>query len=108
MCFIGRLCLAACFSIVSIAAAASSDWLSAPQPWFQPSAVRKSVKGVVKVHLMIANDGHVTSSTIIKSSGDFLIDLAAKDVVLRWKLKPSAIKPSDIAKGRVVEFLYGQ
>jgi TonB family protein len=92
--------------LISLTApAATSDWISAPKPWLQPRSVRKKAQASVKVRLMIANDGHVTESTIVKTSGEYLIDLAVKDVVLRWRMRPSAIKPSDLAEGRVVEFL---
>jgi TonB family protein len=93
-------------SLISLTTlAATSDWISAPKPIVQPITVRKKTQATVKVRVLIAKDGHVTESTIIKTSGEYLIDLAAKDVVLRWKLKPSAIKPSDLTNGRVVEFV---
>lgn len=107
-----RFCVATVIAIgcmlclISLAAAeVTSDWISAPKPWLQPPSVRKKAQASVKVRLMIAKDGHVTGSTIVKTSGEYLIDLAVKDVVLRWKMKPSAIKSSDLTEGRVVEFL---
>ena len=106
-----RFCTASVIAIgcmsclISLAVAgASSDWISAPKPWLQPPSVRKKAQASVKVRLLIAKDGHVTGSTIVKTSGEYLIDLAVKDVVLRWKMKPSAIKPSDFTEGCVVEF----
>lgn len=104
--FFLRTCVAICFCWVSLARAQSSEWLSAPKPIFQPISDRKTEHGVVRVHVTIASDGHVTGSTIVKSSGEFLVDLPAKDVVLRWILKRNAVKPSDVTNGRIVEFIY--
>ena len=52
------------------------------------------------------NDGSVRESRIIKGSGDSALDRAAQEAVLKWKMKPSAIKASDFTKGRegVIEF----
>ena len=91
--------------VLLTALAQTSDWISAPKPIVQPKSDRKKAEATVDVRLGIAKDGHVTETTVVKSSGEYLIDLAAKDVALRWRLKPSAIKPSDLTNGRVVRFV---
>ena len=98
------LCLP--FLLTSEIWAAASDWLSAPKPNFPSSALRNGSEGSVKLKLLLAQDGSVTSAKVFKSSGDSTLDNAARTAVLRWKMRPSAIKKSDLTKGRdeVIEF----
>src|SRR5207302_8893223 len=79
--------------------AVPSDWVSAPQPNFPPSALQKSVEGIVKLRLLISKDGRVVSATVIKSSRDSYLDDAARNSVLKWRMKPGAVKPADMSKG---------
>ena len=90
------------------AALEASDWLSAPQPKFPPSALRKGSEGVVKLRLQLAADGTVRNATILKSSRDSVLDETARVAVLKWKMKPSAVRPSDTSKGRVQEVEFKQ
>ena len=87
---------------------ASSDWSFTQQPEFPPGALRKSVEGTVKVRLLISKDGRVESATVIKSSGDNSLDDAARKSVLKWKMKPGAVRPVDMTKGRVEEIVFRQ
>jgi TonB family protein len=96
------------FLIFSDARGASSDWLSAPKPNFPPSALGKGSEGSVRLKLFFGKDGSVTSSKVLKTSGDSVLDETARTAVLRWKLKPSAIKPSDLTKGRIEEIEFRQ
>ena len=99
---------------VAIAAAAafaatttnSSDWISAPKPEFPIDALKKFSEGSVKLQVVLAKDGHVVSSRVLKSSGDPTLDAAAQAGVAKWQMKPSAIKPSDLTSGRpaIIEF----
>ena len=86
--------------------AATSDWLSAPKPKFPSSALKAGSEGSVKLRAVLAKDGHVTSTIILRSSGDPILDTAAQQAVSRWRMKPSAITPSDVRQGRetIVEF----
>jgi len=88
--------------------AVPSDWVSAPQPNFPPSALQKSVEGIVKLRLLISKDGRVVSATVIKSSRDSYLDDAARNSVLKWRMKPGAVKPADMSKGRVEEIVFRQ
>jgi TonB family protein len=51
------------------------------------------------VRTYIGQDGGVTRATISKSSGDATLDDAARTAVLKWKMKPVAIKPEYLTKG---------
>jgi TonB family protein len=90
------------------ARAAPSDWLSAPRPNFPPSALGKGSEGPVRLKLFFGNEGSVTSARVLKTSGDTVLDETARSAVLKWKLKPSAIKPSDLTKGRIEEIEFRQ
>jgi TonB family protein len=103
--------LLVCVVALSVAASrlgsgATSDWLSAPKPKFPANALKKGSEGWVKLRIALAKDGHVTGTTILRSSHDPDLDVAAQQAVLNWRMKPSAIKASDLTKGRetIVEF----
>jgi len=98
----------ALFAVPTELCAALSDWLSAPKPNFPPSALRKGSEGSVKLKLLLTQDGSVTSAKIFKTSGDPVLDEAARNAVLRWKMKSNAIKRSDLTKGRVEEIEFRQ
>ncbi len=104
------LCSLALFAFVIPAKleAAESDWLSAPKPNFPPGVLRKGAEGFVRLRLFLARDGNVASAKILKTSGDSVLDETARTTVLRWKMRPSAIKPSDLTKGRVEEIEFRQ
>jgi TonB family protein len=104
------LCLLALLAFVIPAEleAVASDWLSAPKPNFPPSALRKGSEGSVRLKLLFAQDGSVTNAKILKTSGDPVLDETARSAVLKWKMKPSAIKPSDLTKGRIEEIEFRQ
>jgi TonB family protein len=97
-----------CFPLLhaSDTLAVESDWLSAPKPNFPPSALRKGSEGSVKLKLVFGQDGSVTSAKVLKTSGDSILDETARNAVLKWKLRPSAVRPSDLMKGRIetIEF----
>jgi TonB family protein len=86
--------------------AATSDWLSAPKPEFPSSALKAGSEGSVKLRAVLAKDGHVTSTIISRSSGNSILDRTAQQAVSKWRMKPSAITPSDARQGRetIVEF----
>jgi TonB family protein len=86
--------------------AATSDWLSAPKPKFPTSSLKRGSEGSVKLQVVLAKDGDVTKTTILRSSGDRVLDGIAQQAVSNWRMKPSAVKPSDLTKGRevIIEF----
>ena len=86
--------------------AATSDWLSAPKPKFPSNALKAGSEGSVKLRVVLAKDGHVVSIMVLQSSGNPILDTAAQQGVSRWRMKPSAVTPSDLRQGRetIVEF----
>ena len=84
----------------------ASDWLSSPKPKFPTTSLQKGSEGFVKLRIVLAKDGSVTKVTVLKSSGDSVLDETARSAVTKWKMKPNAIKPLDLERGRdeVVEF----
>lgn len=101
------LCLTALvFALPNQLEGATSDWLAAPKPKFPSAALKKGSEGSVKLRVVLNSDGRVKESKVTKSSGDPVLDQAAQNAVLRWKMKPSAIKGLDLTKGRetIVEF----
>lgn len=88
------------------ASAATSDWLSSPKPKFPTSALKKGAEGSIELQVMVAKDGHVRATTVLRSSGDPILDSVASQAVSKWRMKPSAIKASDLTNGRktIVEF----
>jgi TonB family protein len=88
------------------AATAGSDWLSAPKPKFPAAALKHGSEGSVKLQVVLTQDGHVASTRVLRSSGDSVLDEAAQKSVAKWQMTPTAIKSTDLTKGRteIVEF----
>jgi TonB family protein len=82
--------------------AQSSDWLKSPRPKFPRSALQRYSEGSVRLRVVVAQDGTAREVIVVKSSGDPALDDTAQKAVLRWKMKPHAIKPADLARGREV------
>jgi TonB family protein len=102
-------CLSVFFLLIELnAKAASSDWLSSPKPKFPTSSLQKGSEGLVKLRLKLTTDGSVTNAAIVKSSGDQVLDEVARNAVLKWRMKPGSIKPSDLTKGRIEEIEFKQ
>ena len=91
---------------VSFGQAAGSDWLKSPQPKFPQAALKNYSEGSVRLRVLMAEDGSVRDVRVIKSSGVSTLDRAAQEAVLQWKMKPAAIKSTDLTKGRdeIIEF----
>jgi TonB family protein len=103
------LCALAFFLVIQLnAEAASSDWLEAPQPRFPSNALQRSSEGVVKLRILLSHNGRVTNATVVKSSGDTVLDEAARGTVLTWRMDPRRIKTSDLTKGRIEEIEFRQ
>ncbi|HLW34049.1 MAG TPA: energy transducer TonB [Chthoniobacterales bacterium] len=99
-------CTALSIALPYCVSAGTSDWLSAPKPTFPTSALKNGSEGSIKFQVVLAKDGHVTAMKVLRSSGDPILDAAAQQGVWKWRMKPSAIKPSDLTRGRevVIEF----
>jgi TonB family protein len=88
----------------SPARAETSVWASAPKPSFPKAALSKGSEGYVIVRAYIDASGVVTRAAISKKSGDPLLDDTARTAVLKWRMKPSAIKPEYATSGYTVRF----
>lgn len=86
--------------------ASASDWLSAPRPKFPAGALKKGSEGSVRLRIVLASDGRAKKVILARSSGDPVLDDAAQKAVMKWRMKPSAINPNDLTKGRdeLIEF----
>ena len=78
---------------------AASVWISSPKPKFPAAALSKGTEGYVILRTQVGQDGRVTQATITRSSGDPILDDAARIAVLKWKMNPAAIKPEYRTKG---------
>jgi TonB family protein len=104
-----RTCILCAFLFLGeVCHGVASDWSFAPQPEFPSGALSKGSEGVVKLRLVLSKDGAVVGATVLKSSGDTVLDGAARAEVLKWKMKRDAIKPSDLTKGRIEEVEFRQ
>ncbi|MFN2623809.1 MAG: energy transducer TonB [Chthoniobacterales bacterium] len=74
------------------AGAASSIWQSAKPPKFPETALKRGSEGYVMIRVNVSPDGSVIRATVTKPSGDATLDEVGRAAVLKWKMKPEAIK----------------
>jgi protein TonB len=86
-----RVASVAWLIVLQCAFGAGSEWVSRPQPKFPAEARKKAAEGSIRFRLLFAEDGWVKQAVIAKSSGENLLDEAARQAVLRWRLNPRAI-----------------
>jgi TonB family protein len=93
-------------ALQSRVADSASDWLKSPRPKFPPAALKQFSEGSVKLRLVLTDDGSVRDAKVIKSSGEPTLDQAAQQGVLKWKMKPAALRPADLTTGRdeIIDF----
>ena len=94
--------------MASSAQGETSVWASAPKPVFPQVALSKGSEGYVIVRAYVDSSGIVTRATISKKSGDSLLDDTARTAVLKWRMKPAAIKPEYRTSGYPVRFDFRQ
>lgn len=64
--------------------------LAAPAPAYPLQARRDRLSGVVEIEVLVGVDGKALSVSIVHSSGHRVLDLAAREVVLkRWLFEPA-------------------
>ncbi|MEO7478230.1 MAG: energy transducer TonB [Lysobacteraceae bacterium] len=64
--------------------------LTSPPPLYPRMAVRDGITGTVELELLVGVDGHVLEARVTHSSGNRMLDNAARDQVLRsWLFKPA-------------------
>jgi TonB family protein len=57
--------------------------------------------GSVVVSLTMDNSGRVTSSRVIRSSGQTILDRLAREASMKWRLAPHSLVPTDLTVGRL-------
>jgi TonB family protein len=57
---------------------------------------------------VLSPNRRVASATVVKSSGDAVLDQTALGTVLTWKMDPRRVKASDLTKGRTEEIEFRQ
>jgi protein TonB len=63
---------------------------AAPAPTYPRDALRDGITGTVELELLVGVDGRVLGVTITHSSGNHLLDEAAREQVLRnWRFQPA-------------------
>ncbi len=71
-------------------AEASLDPIVAPAPAYPREALYEGIGGTVELELLVGADGRVLDARVVRSSGNRLLDNAARDTVLRqWRFQPA-------------------
>jgi TonB family protein len=75
-----------------------------PVPVYPPLAKQASIQGLVRFHLIIGKDGHVSNVTLI--SGHPLLAAAAQEAVKQWVYRPTLLNgdPTEVATAADVSF----
>lgn len=80
---------------------ANARWLEKKEPNLPFGVYIQGLKGSVVLSMMLDKSGHVTSTTVLRSSGHPALDELARAAASTWRLSPDSVLPSDITKGRV-------
>jgi protein TonB len=64
-------------------------------PEYPADALRKGIRGEVRVQITVGGDGKVKSATVVNSSPAAVFDRAALDAVRRWRFAPPAVDNPD-------------
>jgi TonB family protein len=80
---------------------AKAEWLEKPTPEFPMEIYYAGMGGSVVVSLTMDRDGRVTSSRVIRSSGQTILDRLAREASMKWRLAPHSVVPTDLTVGRL-------
>jgi TonB family protein len=80
---------------------AKAEWVEKPKPEFPLHVFHQGMEGSVVVSLTLNQDGRVTSSRVIRSSGYPSLDRLAREVSMKWRLAPRYVVPTDLTVGRL-------
>jgi len=80
---------------------ANARWLEKKEPNLPFGVYIQGLKGSVVLSMTLDKSGHVTSTTVLRSSGHPALDELARAAASTWRLSPDSVLPSDITKGRV-------
>src|SRR5437868_12557164 len=82
-------------------ATANARWLEKKEPNLPFGVYVQGLSGSVVLSLMMDKSGHVTNTSVLRSSGHPALDELARNAAMQWRLSPDSVLPSDISKGRV-------
>jgi TonB family protein len=82
-------------------ATANARWLEKKEPNLPFGVYIQGLKGSVVLSLTMDKSGHVTGTTVLRSSGHPALDELARNAASQWRLSPESVLPTDITKGRV-------
>ena len=82
-------------------ATADAKWLAKSQPNLPFGVYMQGLQGSVVLSLTLDKSGHVTSTSVLRSSGHPALDELARNAASNWRLSPDSVLPTDISKGRV-------
>ena len=82
-------------------ATANARWLEKKEPKLPFGVYVQGLNGSVVLSLTMDKSGHVTSTSILRSSGHPALDELARNAASTWRLSPDSVLPTDITKGRV-------
>src|SRR4051812_38695745 len=80
---------------------ANARWLEKKEPNLPFGVYIQGLNGSVVLSMTLDKSGHVTSTTVIRSSGHPALDELARAAASSWRLSPDSVLPSDISKGPV-------
>ena len=63
--------------------------ISRVAPTYPREALRRGIRGTVRIQATIATDGSVERMELAQSSGDRYLDRAAMEAVRRWRFTPA-------------------
>ena len=80
---------------------AKAEWIEKPVPEFPMGIYYAGLGGSVVVSLTMDRDGRVTSSRVVRSSGQTILDRLACEASMKWRLTPHSLVPTDLTVGRL-------
>ena len=80
---------------------ANARWLEKKEPNLPFGVYIQGLQGSVVLSLTMDKSGHVTGTSVLRSSGHPALDELARNAASSWRLSPDSVLPTDITKGRV-------
>ena len=81
--------------------AANARWLEKSPPALPVGVYLQGMEGSVVLSLVLDRAGHVTDTSVLKSSGFPALDTLAQTAAMHWRLSPDSVVASDLSQGRV-------
>lgn len=63
--------------------------LANPRPSYPPQAVKEKIEGSVRIKFLVGEDGRVTQSEVLATSGHSILDSAAREFVYNLRYSPA-------------------